>query len=133
MKHLNKYNYQITYPYESELKQKSFIRIQSEHETWIGLANESIVLMNITQKHAHPITIFSNYQKPNEHHIRLLNQATKKIRSILYKVIFVHENQYLCIGYQNDSPISFVILTIDLNTKGYYEIQKIIDLLKNEI
>lgn len=134
MKYLQR-KYQITYPFESEIRfhnQKPFIHIQMSHQSFLVLAGQKISLLPLNIKPFHPITIFPDWQKPNENQQIAFNQATKKIKDVHFEALCIFENQYLCIGYKNQQPISLVILHIELNTKGYHEIQKIVDILKGE-
>ena len=49
---------------------------------------------------------------------------------MVYKLLFVSKNQYLCLGYLENQIVAFVLLTIELNTKGYYEIIDIQDIVE---
>ena len=135
MKHLQPLHYKIDYPYEANNSfpnQTSFIHIQLPNTSLVGFAGKKIILLNTHSKHCRPIVLFASYQKPDSYHISALQQASKKIKGIRYEVLYVYRKQYLCVGFISDKPKSLVMLTIDLNTKGYYEIQKISDILKGE-
>lgn len=134
MKYLQK-TYHILYPFESETRfrnQTPFIHIQADHQTYLVLAGQKISLLPMNTKPLRPLTIFCDWQKPDEAQQTAFNQAIKKIKGIDFKPLCIYENQYLCIGFRNQQPVSLVTLAIALNTKGYYEIKKITDIIKGE-
>lgn len=136
MKYIQPFDYKIDYPYEANIpynNQTPFIQIQTSKKLLTGYAGKKIILLDTHLKHSRPIVLFSSYQKPEFSHIGILRQASKKIKGLRYEILYVCRNQYLCVGFISDKPISFVILTVDLNTKGYYEIQKITDILKGAV
>lgn len=117
----------IEYPTTSKLTYKNkdpFIRIYKNDHVYYGFYNKDIYLIELHRKPIQSKIILKNAIPPNDQHQTILNQATKQIRGIKYKILYVSNNQYLCIGH-NEQNISFVIMTIDLNTKGYFEIQNL--------
>ena len=118
----------IEYPTSSKLTYKdknSFIRIYKDDHVYYGFYDKDIYLVELHRKPCQSKVILKNASLPTSYHNNILNQATKQIRGIQYQILYVSDNHYLCVGYLNQQIISFVILTIDLNTKGYYEIQNI--------
>ena len=133
MDNITSNSYHITYPITSNITYKNckpFIRIITNNNVYYGFEYKQLLLIDSNQKHT--IHIFNTYQKPNENHYNILKLATNKLRAITYKLLYTSNNQYLCIGISNSNYVSLVILNIELNSKGYYEIQGIKDLLKEK-
>lgn len=123
----------INYPFTSKKLYKNrnpFIRIIIDDYVYLGYECNQLILNDINKKHI--IKIFNYYQKPNDTHINILKQTTSKLRGALYQLLYVSNNQYLCLTIQDSIYTSLVILTIELNSKGHYEIQGIIDILKEK-
>lgn len=115
----------IEYPTTSKLTFKNktpFIRIYKDEYVYYGFYDKHIYLVELHKKPVQSKLILKNAILPNIQSNNILNQAIKQVRGISYQLLYVSNNQYLCLGYINKQIISFVILTIDLNTKGYYEI-----------
>lgn len=115
----------IEYPTTSKLTYKNkapFVRIYTHEHVYYGFYDRDILFIELHVKPIQSTIILKHALLPTCEHFAILNQATKQIRGIQYQLLYVSNNQYLCIGYSNEKLISFVILTIDLNTTGHYEI-----------
>lgn len=115
------------YPTSSLLTYKNtlpFIRIYHKNHIYYGFYNRNIYIVELHQKPIQSTLLIKDATLPNSNHQYIFKQATKQIKGINYKILYVSKNDYLCIGYL-DKIISFVLITIDLNTKGYYEINNI--------
>lgn len=115
----------IEYPTLSKLTHKDktpFIRIYNNEHVYYGFFDKDIYLIELHRKPLQSTLLLKNAILPTSQQLNILNQSTKQIRGIQYQLLYVSNNRYLCIGYSNEHLISFVILTIDLNTTGYYEI-----------
>ena len=126
-------SYHIEYPIISNVTYKNckpFIRVITNNYIYYGFESKQLLLIDLNQKHT--IHIFNTYQKPNEKHYHILKLATSKLRGISYQLLYISNNQYLCIGISNSNYVSLVILNIELNSKGYYEIQGLKDILKEK-
>lgn len=126
-------NYTIIYPYISNITYKncnSFIQIHTNNNTYYGFESKQLLLIDKTKKQR--IKIFETYQKPNENHYKILKNATHKLKGKTFQLLYVNNHQYLCLSIVNNTYVSLVILNISLNSKGYYEIENIIDILKEK-
>lgn len=133
MEYINLKPSHITYPFTSNITYKNckpFIRIITNNYVYYGFEFKQLSLVDLNQKHS--IHIFNTYQKPNENHYNLLKLSTSKLRGIAYELLYVSDQQYLCIGISNSNYVSLVILNIELNSKGHYEIQGLKDILKEK-
>ena len=133
MENISSKSYHITYPIISNITYKNckpFIRIITNNYVYYGFESKQLLLIDLNQKHS--IHIFNTYQKPNETHYNILKLATNKLRGITYELLYISNHQYLCIGISNSNYVSLVILNIELNSKGYYEIQGLKDVLKEK-
>ena len=133
MKNIHPKNVIINFPFTSKTIYKNqfpFIRIVIDDYVYLGYECKQLLLIDINKKHI--INIFNNYQKPNDTHINILKQTTSKLKGANYQLIYVSNNQYLCLVIHDSIYTSLVLLTIDLNSKGYFEIQGIIDILKEK-
>lgn len=134
MKYIMTYDSLIEYPYTSSITHHNitpFMRIYKDDQVFYGIANKSIQLVELHKKPITSLTLLKSYEIPLQSHIEILNQITKQIRGMHYKLLYVYNNQYLCLGFIKNTPVAFVCLTIDLNTKGYYEIVDIKDIVEN--
>ena len=124
----------IEYPTSSLLKYKDkfpFIRFYKNDKVYYGFYNQHIEIVELHKKPIQSKYLLKNATLPNTQHINILNQVTKQIRGMVYKLLFVSKNQYyLCLGYLENQIVAFVLLTIELNTKGYYEIIDIQDIVE---
>lgn len=130
-----KVNLQILYPFETTYRYKNQIPFLCAHvskQTFYLCKDKQITLVEPTNKKKKTRIIFSNYQIIDEHHLNRFNQTIKQIKGITYVPLYRQNNRYLCIGYFNQQIISLIIITIDLNTLGYYEIIQIEDIIKGE-
>lgn len=128
MNTINENKHFIEYPTVSKLTYKGktpFIRIYINDTVLYGYYDKDIYLVELHHKPIQSKILLKNVILPDTYHLNILNQAAKQIRGIQYQPLFVSNNQYLCIGYTDNKAVSFILLTIDLNTKGYYEIQNI--------
>ena len=126
-------NYTIIYPYISNITYKncnSFIQIHTYNNLYYGFESKQLLLIDKTRKHK--IKLFETYQKPNENHYIFLKNATSKLKGKTFQLLYVSNHQYLCLSIVNNTYVSLVILNISLNSKGYYEIENIIDILKEK-
>ena len=115
----------IEYPTTSKLIYKNktpFIRIYKNEHVYYGFYDKDILFIELHVKPILSTIILKKALLPTCEHFTILKQATKQIRGIQYQLLYVSNHQYLCIGYSNEQLISYVILTIDLNTTGHYEI-----------
>ena len=132
MKNITLENIYISYPFSSNItyrNQYPFIRIITQNHVYYGFELKQLSLIDLNQKDT--IQIFNNYEIPNENHHNILKQATSQVRGITYQCLYVSNHHYLCLGL-NDTYVSMVVINIELNSKGYYEIQGIKDILKEQ-
>ena len=118
----------IDYPFSSNILYKGtspFLRIITQNHVLYGFANNKIQLVDLKTKPNYKEIIFNKYEIPAILNQTILNQATKDIKGITFKLLYVNCNQYLCLEEYENIYISLIILTIELNSKGYYEIQGI--------
>ncbi|MGN1344218.1 MAG: hypothetical protein ACI4U3_06540 [Traorella sp.] len=123
--------YHVDYPYLSNfnyLGKYPFLRIIENQNIYYGFIDKSIQIINFHHQPILCITIFDEYQVPNKY-LKIFKQATKLIKGIEFVLLFVNQNQYLCLGKTSSGFISLVILTIELNSNGYYEIYHIKDVI----
>ena len=123
----------ITYPFTTNVIYKDklpFIRAITKKHVYYGYELKHLILIDLNNKDT--ILIFNTYQKPNEIDYNILRNATNKLRGITYKLLYVNNYQYLCLGISNSNDYSLVIIDIELNSKGHYEIQGIKDILKEK-
>ncbi len=133
MKTTLKYDGFIEYPTTSFLKYKDkipFIRFYKNDHVYYGFYNQHIELVELHKKPIQTKYLLKNATLPNSQHIYVLNQVTKQIRGMQYQLLYVSNNQYLCLGYLDHQIVAFVLLTIELNTKGYYEIIDVQDIVE---
>ena len=115
----------IEYPTQSKLMIKGhhpFIRIYKNDHVYYGFYDGNVSLVELHRKPIQSKIILKNATLPNTQHTSIFNQALKQIRGIQYKLLYVSNNHYLCVGYYDEQVCSLVCMTIDLNSKGYYEI-----------
>ena len=133
MESINKKINYISYPFTSNITYKKcnpFIRIITNNYVYYGFETKQLLFIDFNNKLFIPT--FDTYQKPTDKHKEILNLASNKLRGISYQCIYVSNHKYLCLGIINGIYTSLVILTIELNSKGYYEIQGIQDIVKEK-
>lgn len=126
---------QIDYPFETKYRYKKqipFLCIHVYEQVFYLCKDKQITLIEPTNKKKKPRIIFSSYQIIDELHLNRFNQTIKQIKGSTFLPLYRQNNHYLCLGKFNQQIISVVILTIDLNTLGYYEIIQIEDIVKGE-
>lgn len=126
-------NIQILYPFKNS---KTFKRITpmmcvliQDHPYYI-YKQKDLILTDPFDKSFKPLILMKNVQLPTETQTERFHQLTSLLKGIHYKLILTNQNQYLCIG-NTDHTHSLVLFTIELNTRGYYEITQMEDVLKN--
>lgn len=127
---------QIEYPYLSEKSYRSvhpFIHIIKDNRHYYGYENNQVFLIDPSIRPFRLIVLLPHAASPNTHQLSIFKQALHQLKGIEYKLLYVYQNQYLCIGKIKNQFEAFVILQIDLNTKGYYEITGMQDILKHII
>ena len=126
-------NIQILYPFKNS---KTFKKItpmmcvlSHDHPYYI-YQQKDLILTDPFDKSFKPLILMKNVQLPTETQTERFHQLTSLLKGIHYKLILTNQNQYLCIG-NTDHTHSLVLFTIELNTRGYYEITQMKDVLKN--
>lgn len=126
-------NIQILYPFKNS---KTFKKITpmmcvlSQDHPYYIYQQKDLILTDPFDKSFKPLILMKNVQLPTETQTERFHQLTSLLKGIRYKLILTNQNQYLCIG-NTDHTHSLVLFTIELNTRGYYEITQMEDVLKN--
>lgn len=126
-------NIQILYPFKNS---KTFKKITpmmcvlSQDHPYYLYKQKDLILTDPFDKSFKPLILMKNVQLPTETQTERFHQLTSLLKGIHYKLILTNQNQYLCIG-NTDHTHSLVLFTIELNTRGYYEITQMEDVLKN--
>lgn len=104
--------------------------VLSQDHPYYLYKQKDLILTDPFDKSFKPLILMKNVQLPTETQTERFHQLTSLLKGIHYKLILTNQNQYLCIG-NTDHTHSLVLFTIELNTRGYYEITQMEDVLKN--
>lgn len=120
----------------NNISYSSFAIVDNENETfYFCLNNNQIVILIHKENQFIEEKIlqlnFENVHLPTHEEIRILNQAQKNLAGIMYTPLWCSNHQMICHAQIDDIHQSeqLLILTIELNTKGYFEIIAVQNLL----
>lgn len=122
----------ITYPDHSYTlrKQTSFMKIQKDQDLYYLTISNKITLIHANTTPVSSKIILKEFESIDEPTQQIFTSMTQHIKGIHYQPLFKNGKNFLCLAYYHLLPIYLVMIQIGLNTKGYYEIEEIKDIIE---